>query len=147
MLEEFTATHPSSQFVDNFGAQGYFSAMSLAAAMVGNSSSGIIEAPSFQLPVVNIGSRQLGRIRAKNVIDVGHSRQEIIRGIEEAIHPDFREKMRNLSTPYGDGLASNKIVKRIKEVPLDGNLLVKSFYDMATPGLGNSGCCGSTLGE
>jgi len=80
MLKEFVAGHPQARMADNLGTQGYFNLMSKAAAMVGNSSSGIIEAPSFQLPVVNIGTRQEGRVKAANVIDVGYSREEVLGG-------------------------------------------------------------------
>jgi len=71
-----------------------------AAAMVGNSSSGIIESPSFQVPTVNICTRQEGRVRARNVIDVGYRREEILAGIERAISEDFRASLTSLVNPY-----------------------------------------------
>ena len=74
--------------------------------MVGNSSSGLIEAPSFELPVVNIGDRQRGRLRAINVIDVGHGRAEIAAGIARALDPGFRRRLAGLPNPYGDGRAA-----------------------------------------
>ena len=84
-LEQFVAANSSSRLVANFGMQAYFSVMNLAAAMVGNSSSGIVEAASFQLPVVNVGTRQHGRVRARNVIDVGYGRDQISAGIQQAL--------------------------------------------------------------
>jgi UDP-N-acetylglucosamine 2-epimerase len=124
------AAHPSAQLVDNLGTQAYFSLMSEAAAMVGNSSSGIIEAASFNLPVVNIGNRQKGRVRGANVIDVGYSREDIIEGIEKALRTDFRAILSGMSNPYGDGAASERIVARLKDIPLDRHLLVKQFQDI-----------------
>jgi UDP-N-acetylglucosamine 2-epimerase len=104
--------------------------MHYAAAMVGNSSSGIIEAPSFCLPVVNIGRRQEGRIRARNVIDVGYSRGEIIEGIRRALSREFRESLQGLENPYGDGYAGERIANVLSSIPLDEKLLRKKFYDL-----------------
>jgi len=130
MIEEFLGNNPKAQMVKNFGTQGYFSLMEHAAAMVGNSSSGIIEAPSFGLPVVNIGTRQQGRMRGKNVIDVGYGRDEIIEGIKKALAPEFRENFCRLPNPYGDGHASEQIVNHLKGVSLDHSLINKRFVDM-----------------
>lgn len=128
-LREFVKNHPMARLVQNLGTEGYCSMMAQAAAMVGNSSSGIIEAPSFGLPVVNLGTRQQGRLRAAHVIDVGSRCEEIVRGIRQAIEPSFRERLRNLANPYGDGHASETIVGRLKEVPLDDRLIHKCFVD------------------
>jgi UDP-N-acetylglucosamine 2-epimerase (non-hydrolysing)/GDP/UDP-N,N'-diacetylbacillosamine 2-epimerase (hydrolysing) len=129
-MEEYARTHSSARVVDNMGTQGYFSLMAVAAAMVGNSSSGIIEAPSLKLPVVNIGTRQSGRVRGANVIDVGYTRGEILRGIRQAVNPKFRETLHDKINPYGCGQASTKIVERLKSIPLDERLVVKRFYDL-----------------
>jgi UDP-N-acetylglucosamine 2-epimerase len=104
--------------------------MSLAAAMVGNSSSGIIEAASFKLPVVNIGARERGRVRAQNVIDVGYERVEIIDGIRKAISREFRDTLRELANPYARGEASDRIVRHLKEINLDDKLVAKRFWDV-----------------
>ncbi len=128
-IEAFTQSHPNTHLIDSLGTTGYFSLMTIAAAMVGNSSSGLVEAPSFGLPVVNIGTRQQGRLRAKNVIDVGYTRQEIIGGIKKAIAPEFRTGLKGLANPYGDGTAAERIVKRLKEIPLDNRLIMKRFAD------------------
>jgi UDP-hydrolysing UDP-N-acetyl-D-glucosamine 2-epimerase len=130
MIRQYMECHPLSQWVDSLGTRGYFSIMGLAAALVGNSSSGIIEAPSFGLPVVNIGSRQKGRVRARNVIDVGYGREEILDGIERATAPRFREMLRELGNPYARGNACDRIVKRLKEVSLDTKLVTKEFYEV-----------------
>jgi UDP-N-acetylglucosamine 2-epimerase (non-hydrolysing)/GDP/UDP-N,N'-diacetylbacillosamine 2-epimerase (hydrolysing) len=130
MIEEFVATHSSAQAVDNLGTQGYFSMMALAAAMVGNSSSGILEAASFELPVVNIGNRQRGRVRGDNVIDVGYKHDSILEGLHRALDSQFRTKLRGIRNPYDFGGASNKIVEVLKRVQLDDRLVVKHFHDL-----------------
>ena len=129
LIQEFVARAPAAWLVTNLGTAGYVSLMRQAAAMVGNSSSGIIEAPSFGLPVINIGTRQQGRLRAENVIDVGYRREEILDGIRRAVAPAFRARLRGLSNPYGDGHAAEAIVQRLREVSLDHALIVKRFAD------------------
>jgi UDP-hydrolysing UDP-N-acetyl-D-glucosamine 2-epimerase len=128
MIREFVDDCPVAWMADNLGTRGYFSLMKCAAAMVGNSSSGIIEAPSVGLPVVNIGARQQGRVRAANVIDVGHGRDEIAGGITQATAPAFREELKGLKNPYGDGHAADRIVKRLKDVHLDHAIICKRFH-------------------
>lgn len=128
MLLDFVAVHPRSQAVENLGTQGYFSLMKLAAAMVGNSSSGIIEAALFELPVVNIGTRQAGRVRGKNVIDVDYSRDSILAGIQEALTPRFRAALGGYPNPYGDGAASERIVETLKTIQINDDVVVKRFY-------------------
>jgi len=104
----------------------YLGLMRMASVMVGNSSSGIIEAPSFHLPVVNIGGRQRGRERSTNVIDVGYDRREITRAVKKALYDKkFREKVRNCRNPYGDGRASQRIVKVLSKIKITPRLLQK----------------------
>ena len=132
MVREFTTDYPRAQAVDSLGTQGYFSVMSVASAMVGNSSSGIVEAASFALPVVNIGTRQLGRTRGKNVIDVDYRRESILQGIRQALDRKFREGLRGMPNLYGAGTASEKIVEVLRQTPIDKRLLVKKFHDLAS---------------
>jgi len=127
LIHRFIADHPQARFVDNLQTQAYFSVMAIAAAMVGNSSSGIIEAPSFQLPVVNIGQRQAGRLRAANVIDVDPTREAIQAGLSRALSREFRTSLVELVNPYGDGRAAERIVQGLKDVALDQRLLLKRF--------------------
>jgi len=130
MLAEFVKGRSSARIVDNLGTEAYFSLMAIGAAMLGNSSSGIIEAPSFKLPVVNIGTRQQGRVRAANVIDVGYGMDEISEGIRRATQTTFRESLSTLVNPYGIGQAAEKIVDRLKTAVLDERLIQKHFYDL-----------------
>jgi len=116
-------------YVSSFGSGGYGDVMRLCAAVVGNSSSGIIEAPSFEVPVVNIGTRQDGRVRAANVINTPCSTGEIVEAIERAIAPEFRASLKGMSNPYGDGHASERIVGKLKSVELGDKLLRKFFHE------------------
>jgi|TARA_B100001964_G_C14261974_1_gene616169 UDP-hydrolysing UDP-N-acetyl-D-glucosamine 2-epimerase len=131
LIADYSQMHSSAYIVDNLGTCGYFSLMTVCAAVVGNSSSGIIEAPSFGLPVVNIGTRQRGRVRAANVIDVGYSRLEILEGIRTTVQTQFRESLQGLVNPYGSGQASDQIVERLKNIHLDERLASKRFYDIS----------------
>lgn len=129
LFEQAASSSDRYRIVRNFGGGAYFSAMSRAAAMVGNSSSGLLEAPSFRLPVVNVGSRQRGRVRAENVIDVEAERAAIAAAITRATSVEFRRGLNGLSNPYGDGHAAAKIVEVLTTVPLDDRLLTKRFRD------------------
>jgi UDP-hydrolysing UDP-N-acetyl-D-glucosamine 2-epimerase len=138
-LRAFAAGRADVRLVRNLGTRAYFSAMAHAAAMIGNSSSGIIEAASFQLPVVNIGDRQRGRVRGINVIDCAPAVDAIGAALAEAISPSFRQALRGCRNPYGDGAAAARIVDTIASVPLDDRLLRKRFHEGGghpTPGLG-----------
>jgi UDP-hydrolysing UDP-N-acetyl-D-glucosamine 2-epimerase len=129
-LEQFVIADGSSKLVGNFGIQAYFSLMRFAAAMVGNSSSGIVEAASFQLPVVNVGTRQDGRVRSRNILDVGYHRTEVLEGIQRAVDPQFRASLKGLVNRYGDCNASSVIVQRLESVPLGDTLVRKKFHDL-----------------
>ncbi len=131
MLHDFVARNPHHQLVTNLDARAYYSAMALAAAMVGNSSSGIIEAASFGLPVVNIGPRQQGRLRPENVIDVPCQRGPIQTAMQRALSPDFRKELKGLKNPYGDGHAAQRVVTAMKSLPPLRALLIKPFHDLA----------------
>ena len=118
----------------HLGHRRYLSCLKYFTMMVGNSSSGLTEAPSFRLPVVNIGDRQRGRIRPANVIDVPCSRTAILKGIQKAISPRFRASLRGMRNPYDrfhDGRASERIKDVLKRIPLSDKLLKKSFHDLA----------------
>ena len=130
-LEALAATRPGTRMIPALGEDGYRALLQEADVMVGNSSSGLIEAPSFGLPVVNVGIRQQGRLRAANVIDVGHGREEIAAGIRRALAPGFRAGLRGLVNPYGDGNAAPRIARVLREVELGPRLARKRFVDLA----------------
>jgi UDP-hydrolysing UDP-N-acetyl-D-glucosamine 2-epimerase len=129
-MEEFARERPRVRLVDNLGTRGYFSLMSRAAALVGNSSSGIIEAASFELPVVNVGLRQSGRPRSGNVIDVDCEAALITGALQRALDPNFKSSLRGIRNVYGDGTAARGIVERLRTTPLDARLTLKRFHDL-----------------
>ena len=110
----------------------FLSLMSHSSLMIGNSSAGIREAPSFKLPVINIGSRQNGRLRASNVIDVDHDIKQIKNAINIVFNDqEFKDSLKNLTNPYGDGTAAKQIVDVLSNVELDQKLIQKEIcYDI-----------------
>ncbi|MDD4651093.1 MAG: UDP-N-acetylglucosamine 2-epimerase [Methanothrix sp.] len=110
----------------NIDRSDYLGLMRIACAIIGNSSSAIIEAPSFNLPAINVGSRQRGRERGANVIDVGYSKNEIKSAIFEALHDEeFKQRIRNSANPYGDGKSGKKIGDILEGISIDEDLLQK----------------------
>lgn len=132
MIHEFAKSSDRVKVVENLGTDTYFSLMKHVDAMVGNSSSGIVEAASFKLPVVNVGNRQRGRQRARNVIDVGNRSDQILAGIRQALTERFRAELQDLVNPYGDGRASERIVERLRTVSINDDLFLKGFYQERT---------------
>jgi UDP-hydrolysing UDP-N-acetyl-D-glucosamine 2-epimerase len=119
------AVRPETHIFVNLDAVTYWSLLGQVDAMVGNSSSGIMEAASFGLPVVNVGMRQQGRERARNVIDTPADCAMILAALRRAGNDDFRQSLRGMSNPYGNGTAARTIAKVLAEVPLAG-LLIKT---------------------
>lgn len=130
-LNDFIARYPDKGRVfTSLGQLRYLSLLKNASIMVGNSSSGLIEAPSFELPVVNIGDRQRGRIRGQNIIDVAECREEdIVAAIEKALSFEFKELLKGMKNPYGEGNASEKIIDKLKSISLGEDLVKKRFHD------------------
>lgn len=134
IIDEFVRNScGASVLCTSLGAKNYFSLMSNAIAMIGNSSSGIVEAASFGLPVVNIGTRQEGRIRGQNVIDTGVTKDEILTALTKAISPEFKNNVKNISNPYVQGCASSVIVHKLKTINLDRKLIKKCFQNWVRP--------------
>jgi UDP-hydrolysing UDP-N-acetyl-D-glucosamine 2-epimerase len=127
-LKDFVQNHRQAKIVVTAGLQRYFSLMKYCGAMLGNSSSGIIEAASFELPVVDIGDRQRGRVRGRNVIHSTPDRESILRAARTALSASFRQTLRGLKNPYGDGHAAARIVEVIKNAGPRENLLLKRFH-------------------
>jgi len=127
LLERYR--RPFMRIERNVPRQIYAGLMNVASVLVGNSSGGLIEAPCFKLPAVNIGNRQRGRFRGNNVIDVQYDRAAIRAAIQRALSPKFREHLRrNGDNPYlGDGRASERIVRILKTVEIDERLFKKQI--------------------
>jgi len=132
MIEKFASENPKK--VKSFASLGqlkYISLLKHSVVMVGNSSSGLIEAPSFELPVVNIGDRQHGRIRAQNVIDVPEcTKNSVGDAIKKAVSKEFRGILKGMRSPYGDGPISEQILNKLKTVPDYKYPIKKRFFEV-----------------
>ncbi|MCH8043501.1 MAG: UDP-N-acetylglucosamine 2-epimerase (hydrolyzing) [Planctomycetes bacterium] len=113
----------------SMGQQRFFSALQFVDAMLGNSSSGLLEAPMFRIGTVNIGDRQKGRIGADSVIDCEPTAESISSALETLYSPEFQENLRTVVSPYGEGGAAVKIVQTIAQTDLRG-IVKKSFHDL-----------------
>ena len=132
-IEDFLNKNPDKgKLFTSLGQLRYLSLMKHASIMVGNSSSGLIEAPSFELPVVNIGDRQRGRVRAQSVIDVVKCEKESIENaIKHALSSDYKNVLKGMKNPYGEGDASEKIIGKLKTISLIEGLIKKRFYELS----------------
>jgi UDP-N-acetylglucosamine 2-epimerase (non-hydrolysing)/GDP/UDP-N,N'-diacetylbacillosamine 2-epimerase (hydrolysing) len=128
--EKLASERPQTHIYVNLDAVTYWSLLGQVDAMVGNSSSGIMEAASFALPVINVGMRQQGRERARNVIDAPAETGAIREAMLHALSAKFRESLSAMTNPYGDGNAAKTIARVLATVPLEG-LLIKQ--PMALP--------------
>jgi len=124
LTKRLAATRPATSIFVNLDAVTYWSLLANVDAMAGNSSSGIMESASFALPTVNVGMRQQGRERARNVIDAPADTSAILAAIHRSLSPGFRESLRGMSNPYGDGTAAKTIAHVLTSVPIEG-LLIK----------------------
>ena len=113
------------RFVESLGISDYINLLKRSSGLIGNSSSGIHETSTFNIPTINIGSRQHGRLRPENVFDVEHDEKEIIDAIKKSI--EFKNKKIKVSNPYGDGTSAKKIVSIIKELDLSNNIIQKTI--------------------
>lgn len=128
----FLADRNHGRIFANLDPRTYWSLLAQVDLLLGNSSSGIMESASFALPTVNVGMRQQGRERARNVIDAGPNELEIVRGIEQARDPDFRATLTGMENPYGNGHAAEMIVRVLTTVPLSEQLLIKQAATKAS---------------
>ncbi len=123
--ERFLSQRPDARVFVNLGALNYWSLLRHADMMIGNSSSGIMETPSFALPTVNVGMRQQGRERSPNILDAAPEKSDILAKVKIARSEEFRRSLKGMQNPYGDGHASEKIVSVLTSVPLGEKLLIK----------------------
>ena len=130
MIDEYTKKYSkkSAGFV-SLGQTNYLSVLQFMDAVVGNSSSGLIEAPSFKIATINIGDRQKGRIKAKSVIDCNPNKKSIRSSLKKIYSRDFQKSLNDVKNPYDNGLPSKKIVRVLKNLNLK-NILKKNFYDI-----------------
>ncbi|WP_103634018.1 UDP-N-acetylglucosamine 2-epimerase [Campylobacter concisus] len=130
MIDEYVRQNPqkAAAFV-SLGQLRYLSAIKFVDIVLGNSSSGLLEVPSFKKATINIGDRQKGRARASSVIDVRPAKEEILAAIKRAYSKEFEQTLKDTINPYDGGNPSKKMVKILKEIKLDG-ILKKKFYDI-----------------
>jgi UDP-hydrolysing UDP-N-acetyl-D-glucosamine 2-epimerase len=124
------ARRPRVKVFTSLGPLRYLSLLSQCDVVVGNSSSGIIEAPALGVPTVNVGDRQRGRLRPESVLDAGEDAADVEAAIARALDPGFRERVRDAQALYGDGRAAERIVDVLAVAPL-GGLLRKRFHPVA----------------
>lgn len=131
LMEEYAGNHRNLILVDSLGMQRYLSAVSHASFVIGNSSSGLIEVPSFGIPTINIGDRQKGRIAGRTVIWCEPQRDDICRAIDTGLSRTFRESIKNAVNPYGSGNTSDKIISIVRDFTLNEKMdIKKKFYDI-----------------
>ena len=129
MIDEYVSKESNKSICfTSLGQLRYLSALQYVNAMVGNSSSGLLEAPSFKIGTINIGDRQKGRKKANSIIDCEPNKKSIKKAFKKLYFLEFQNSLVNVKNPYGDGCSSQKIIKEIKKVDLR-NILKKSFYD------------------
>ena len=129
MIENWVKLHPNAKAYTSLGQLRYLSTIKFVDGVVGNSSSGLTEVPSFKKGTVNIGDRQRGRLKAISVINCEPKKTSIRNAIAELYSTEFQNKLMNVKNPYGSGGASEAIVNILKEISLDG-ILKKKFYNL-----------------
>lgn len=129
LITGYTKNHGNACAFESMGQAGYLSALRYAECAAGNSSSGIIEAPSFHIPTINIGDRQKGRVCAETVVSCGNSRKEIEAAFEQALSREFAEKCRSCPNPYDRNNTSSIILEAARELLKNGIELKKGFVD------------------
>lgn len=132
MVDEYCAKNSKrAKAFFSLGLKRYLSAMKYAKAVIGNSSSGVVETPSFGVPCVNIGERQKGRYIAENVICCSTSEKSIIQAVEKALSPQFEAMAKKAKSPYYNNcIPSEEIVKHIIEFVYEEKNTIKTFYDL-----------------
>jgi len=130
MIREFVSAHKERSIAfTSLGHINYLSAMQFVDGVVGNSSSGLTEAPTFKIGTINLGDRQKGRLKANSVIDTKSSSRQIKNAIKKLYSKNFKIILKSVTNPYGDGLATTKIISILKNKKLPGELK-KEFYDL-----------------
>lgn len=131
MIDEYVSCHNNTIAFESLGNLRYLSAIKHCECVLGNSSSGIVEVPSFHKPTINIGDRQKGRIQAKSVINVLPQSEEIINALNLAVSDEFRYGLKDIKNPYGDGDTTQKIIAIIKDFLYNDKVyLKKKFFDI-----------------
>lgn len=129
IIRKFTSDHSNAHCFASLGQLRYLSCISQVDGVVGNSSSGLLEAPTFKKGTINIGDRQLGRLQSKSVINCKANSKSITSALEYLYSNEFQVSLKTVVNPYGNGGASEKVVKILKQYPLN-NIIKKTFYNV-----------------
>lgn len=128
-IKSFLETHSNSFLFSSMGQEKYYSCLKHFSAVIGNSSSGLLEAPSFRIPTINIGKRQNGRLKATSVIDCEPQEDNILNAINLALSPTFSQLLKTATNPYGKGGAAKKIVSVLEKIE-PSEVITKNFFDL-----------------
>ena len=130
MIDKYISKNSDKSIgVASLGQLNYLSALQYVDFVIGNSSSGLLEVPSFRIGTINIGDRQNGRIKADSVVDCLPNKKSIKKAIKIVYSKKFQKLLKDVKNPYGDGCASKRIIKVLKSVKLE-NILKKTFFDI-----------------
>jgi GDP/UDP-N,N'-diacetylbacillosamine 2-epimerase (hydrolysing) len=129
-IQDFCEKHPQAKAYTSLGQLRYLSCMRHVDGVVGNSSSGLLEVPSFKKGTINIGDRQKGRLKAQSIIDCEPIRSSISNAIEKMFSPQFQNQLSTVKNPYGDSGASEAIVKILESCSMK-DILKKRFHDIS----------------
>lgn len=130
MVEKFVSEHDNAYGFSSLGQLRYLSCIAHVDAVIGNSSSGLLEVPSFKKGTINIGDRQKGRLKAANVINCEPTQKSIANALDKLYSTDFQKSLSEVVNPYGEGGASEKILNTLKKIDLE-NIVKKVFYDLS----------------
>jgi GDP/UDP-N,N'-diacetylbacillosamine 2-epimerase (hydrolysing) len=129
MVEQFVAKHSNSRAYTSLGQLRYLSCIAQVDGVIGNSSSGLLEVPSFKKGTINIGNRQQGRLQAKSIINCKPNRTSIVSALAQLYSDDFQTRLREAINPYGEGGASEKIVSILKHI-VTTDIVQKTFHNL-----------------
>ncbi|MZH03477.1 MAG: UDP-N-acetylglucosamine 2-epimerase (hydrolyzing) [Nitrospinae bacterium] len=129
MIKQFVNKHSHARAFASLGQLRYLSCLKYVDGVLGNSSSGLLEVPSFSKGTINIGDRQRGRLKAESVIDCDPDRKSIFAALQRLYSKEFQLTLKSVQNPYGDGGASNRVIESLKEISLV-NILKKRFIDL-----------------
>ena len=131
MIDDFVKKNDNCVCFASLGIKRYLSLLKYSSGIVGNSSSGIIEAPSLKIPTVNIGNRQSGRLKAKSIIDCNPKKEDIVKAIQYSQTDEFKKICNDVENPYGEGETAYLIKETIKDFLNNNKIdLKKKFYDV-----------------
>ena len=129
LIEDFCENRANAVYYKSLGQLRYLSCLKHVDVVIGNSSSGLLEVPSFKIPTINIGDRQKGRLKADSVIDCIPTSQSIFEAITYSLNSHTKDKLKDIRNPYGDGGASQRVINVLEKIDLN-SIIKKKFHDL-----------------